>query len=65
MKNKSLAMLKTFLEDNEQNIATDEGNMGYLTYIFKDVMDRPPVNTTPVASVYRYGHHPSEQALDK
>ena len=65
MKNKSLTMLNTFLENNEQNIATDQGNMGYLAYIFNDVMGRKPADETPKAATYRYGHHPAEQALDQ
>ena len=64
MKTKSLTMLKTFLKNNEQHIATNEGNMGYLTYIFKDVMERAPVDGTEKVGTYRYGHHPAEQALD-
>ena len=57
MKNKSITMLKTFLENNEQNIATDQGGMGYLTYIFKDVMERPPVGGESKNKIYTYGRY--------
>ena len=64
MKNKSLTMLKKYLEAHEMDIVLEVNDFSYLAYLFKDVMGRPPADSRPKGIIYRYGHHPDEAKLD-